>query len=240
MEIIVRGWSVFLIMSASRAEIALILGEKALGYQEAKSQASHIDRLLGYTCEPIEQNIRATKTLGDSNSSDDGESRQFWIGLDIQSMQTPYSEIVELVEALDPQDNECWIDLGAAYGRIGVVLGFLKPQISFVGYEYVQVRVDEGRRIYSAWNLQNVDLKQADIASQEFILPEADLYFIYDFGSKKDIYSVLEKLRVIAQSRQIRVIARGRGVKNWIYMDFPWLHKMSEPIQLRNCTIFRS
>ena len=80
------------------------------------------------------------------------------------------------------------MDLGAAYGRVGVVLGFLRPMVQFVGYEYVPERVKEGNRIFKKWNLTQAELKHVDLAEDEFELRDANLYFIYDFGSKNDIY----------------------------------------------------
>ncbi len=166
--------------------------------------------------------------------------QQFWIGLDLQSLQTTYFEIVQMVRYIKPQPEQKWIDLGAAYGRIGVVLGILYPKTLFKGYEYVAARVSEGNRILQKWNFSNSILEQADLADPNLVIEPADIYFIYDFGSRADIYSVLEKLRFIAKGRSIRVIARGRGVKSWILMDFPWLSEMKEPIHFPTWSLFQS
>ena len=84
-------------------------------YAAAKKQAKVLDDLLGYECDPIEDVLFEAnhETLFSS-------TRQFWYGLDLQTLQTPYSEIVEMVQHLKPQPEELWLDLGAGYGRMGL------------------------------------------------------------------------------------------------------------------------
>ena len=204
-------------------------------YSAAKIQAKTLDELIGYQCDPIEDELFEA-----NHENLFSTPRQFWYGLDLQTLQTPYSEIVGMVQYLNPQPGEIWLDLGAGHGRMGIVLGCLCPQVSFIGYEYVQLRVDEGNRIFKKWNISLAKMQQADLAREDLELPDADLYFLYDFGSKEDVYKILEKLRVMAQKKSIRVIARGRGVRNWIFMDFPWLYDIHPPTNFTNWTIFKS
>jgi hypothetical protein len=214
--------------------IANEITKPVLNYHEAKLQAQKIDKLLKYDCLKIENNLRLNK------NTISAEEKELWLGLDLQSLQTPYSEIFQMIQIIKPAENQKWIDLGAAYGRIGLVLGLLNPNIQFIGYEYIQERTDEANRIYQLWKIQQAQIITADISSSEFILENADVYFIYDFGSQKDIYIILEKLRVIAQTQPIQLIARGRGIKNWILYDFPWLHLVKPPQYFENWTLFQS
>jgi hypothetical protein len=202
-------------------------------YNDAKIQSKLIDQFLGFNCESVELSLISQK-------SNQFSSKKMWIGLDTQSFQTPYSEIYEMIKLLNPKDDEHWVDLGAAYGRMGIVLALVSPNVTFSGYECVSERVVEGNRIISKWSLKNIELKLIDIATQEFNLETADLYFIYDFGSRDDIYYILEKLRVLAGKKSIRVIARGRGVRQWIMQDFPWLSAMTPPQHFLNWSVFQS
>ena len=209
--------------------------EPQADYASAKIHAKIIDDQLGLNCEHIEDVL-----FEENKESLFIPGQEFWYGLEIQSLQTPYSEIIEMIDYLKPVKDQTWLDLGAGYGRMGLTLGFLKPEVNFIGYEYVQARVDEGNRLFALWNLTRAKMKQADISKDDFELESADLYFLYDFGSKDDIYKVFEKLRLLAQTRSIQVVARGRGVRSWIYMDCPWLCEMQSPVVLKNWTLFRS
>lgn len=197
-------------------------------YQEAKEISKDIDGLLGFKCTKIEQSLNTTK------------NKQEWIGLDIQIFQTPYSEILEMLQFMKPQNFDHWIDFGAAYGRMGIVIGLFYPHMQFTGYEINQARVDEGNRIFHQCQLKNASLICQDISEENFQIENANVFFIYDFGSREDIYILLNKLKEKARQQSIKVITRGRGCRQWIMLDFPWLANINTPIHFEHWSIFTS
>lgn len=227
-------------MTTLLSDIEPLLSQSVGSHIEAKSQARSIDRALGYRCEEIEQELRERYLpknrlsfgagAGDTFIDQDGHSRQFWVGLDVQSLQTPYSELLEILEVVGVRRGQKWIDLGAGYGRLGIVLSSISLEAEFLGYEVIPERVEEGRRIFSAWNLPSAKLETADIAAAGFDIPIADVYFIYDFGSARDIGVVLGKLAEISRHQKIQVVARGRGIRHAIMQQHPWLSEV-EPAQ---------
>lgn len=92
-----------------------------------------IDERLGFQVDQIEAELleRARKlrpgghlwTLGQGLH----EGSQTWIGLDPQVIQTPYAEIVEILDLLDLKCSKKVVDLGAGYGRMGIVLNVVSP-----------------------------------------------------------------------------------------------------------------
>lgn len=206
------------------------LQENISSYPEAKIHSAKLDLDFGFDCENIESQL----------IKDNDHDRVLWIGLDLQVLQTPYSEILAMLTHANLKDGEHAIDLGAGYGRMGMVIGYLFPTLKFTGFEFVNERVLDGNKIYAQHEIRNSKMIYADLAADEFQIPDADLYFIYDFGSKKDVYVALEKLRVKAQSKNIQVIARGGGVRNWIIQDFPWLSQMVPYDRFEHWTLFRS
>ncbi len=219
------------------SKIRAELSTEPLDYSSAKEQATRLDEQFGFKCKIIEEKL-FNQLQPPANNFENPQ--EFWIGLDIQSLQTPYSEIVEMINFLNPNPGDLWLDLGAAYGRMGLILGLLRPMVQFTGYEFIQQRVDEGNRVLKLWKCHLSEIKQADISSDDFELERSDLYFLYDFGSKKAVYRILEKLRTIAAKRPIRVIARGRGVRNWLMVDFPWISQVHQPQHFKNWSLFCS
>lgn len=207
-------------------------------YAEAKHQAEKLDHLFGFDFTHIEKDLLAKKK--ELEKSEMNQARQFWIGLDIQSLQTPYSEIVEMIQKLTPKPGDVWMDLGAAYGRVGLILGLLCSGVEFFGYEFIAERVQEGNRVREKWQIRNGGLIKADLVSDSISFEKGDVFFLYDFGSKSDVYQVLEKLKAVAGTKTIKVIARGRGIKNWILMDFPWLGQVNEAYHFENWSLFQS
>lgn len=212
------------------AHLKLLVEASQLTYQDAKIQSLHIDKFLGFQTNQIEESLIKNNNI----------DQEFWVGLDVQIMQTPYSEILAMMRHLNLNHGQCVIDLGAAYGRMGIVIGLLYPEIQFIGYEYVKERVSAGNAIYTSWDFKNSKIYEVDLADENHQIPDADMFFIYDFGSKKDVYSVLEKLRLKAQQRSIQVIARGGGIRNWIMQDFPWLSQFNNYDRFDHWTLFRS
>ncbi len=194
-----------------------------------EKQSTLIDKIIGLKAHEVERElISQAKQLCETSHSDNlGKSlhqgNQTWVGLDPNTLQTPYREISEILEYVKPTKGQKIIDLGAAYGRMGIVLNCLYPEAKFVGHEYVIERVDEGNRIFEQYEIGCARLEQVDIASEEFSLEDADIYFIYEYGLKDHIAKTLFELREVGLRRPIIVIARGRSCISLIDYYHPWL-----------------
>jgi len=165
---------------------------------------------------------------------------QTYIGLNPRQLQTPYSELLEMLNDLNLKDGEHVVDLGAGYGRMALIMSSLFSQSLFTGYEFVKERVDSGSAAIDMFGNNNVKLLCQDLFCDSFELPLAEYYFIYDYGLTDHIRKTLNQLRDIGLKKQIKVIARGRGCKSLIYHSHPWLSQVFEPEIKDNYTIFRN
>lgn len=216
---------------ATFSDLTDLLLQRQSSYAQAKVHSQTLDQLFGFNSERIE---RALSGL------DCGHNKQLWYGLDLQSLQTPYSEILQIIQIIEPSSDETWVDLGAGYGRMGLVMGLLYPSMKFKGFEFVKERVTEANRILKKWGCDGSTLSQADLAAPSFFIPDADLFFIYDFGSKQDVSCVLRKLAEKAKRHPVRVVARGRGIRHWILQEHPWLASVEPPRHYQHWSIFHS
>jgi hypothetical protein len=188
-----------------------------------------VDRILGYRMKFIEEMLVAEASAFDPNGSHDSwgpkmhQGVQTWVGLDLVTMQTPYSEMARIFQMLKLKPYQHVIDLGAAYGRMGALIGGLYPKAIFTGFEYVKSRVDEGNRVYQELGLANCKLVQQDLFAKDFNLPEADIYFIYDYGQVEHIHHTLKQIYEVAKRRPIRLIARGKYTREIITSHHQWL-----------------
>lgn len=204
-------------------------------YKDAQDHSVLVDLHLDFQYQDIEENLRQSR-----HYQKDHESVQAWQGLPVQALQTPYTEIRYILSLLNTQENQTVIDLGCGYGRMAHVIGQHYPQVEFVGYELVDERVREGQRILKDRDYPNVRLETRDLSDPGFAPPVADFYFIFDFGSRAALEKTLEDLRRIAQTKNIVVVARGRGIRHQIYQSHPWLCQVQEPETYDHFTIFRS
>jgi ubiquinone/menaquinone biosynthesis C-methylase UbiE len=139
---------------------------------------------------------------------------------------------------LKPKRGETVADLGAGYGRLGFILARHYPDVKFLGLELVPERVREGARALAMFPAPNARLETANLSS--FPIPEANIYFIYDFGARQSILKALDDLRRIAKTTEIRVVGRGRRVRDLIEREHPWLGSVHQPIHGPHYSVYRN
>lgn len=206
--------------------------------------SEEVDAHYGFEVERIERELflQAKKLRPEGNLSNLSqglhEGHQTWVGLEPQVILTPYEELVLLCRHLNPKAGEHLVDLGAGYGRLGLILHELYPESFFTGYELVSERVAEGKRIFKKWNCERATLITQDLTSPSFSLPEADHYFIYDYGKVAHIRQTLKQLEVLADTKKFKVIARGKGTQSLIEYEHPWLAEIYPVIREENFSIY--
>lgn len=195
----------------------------------SRQHATMVDKILGFRLKYIEEMLVADAMGFEPEGTHESwgptlhNGVQTWVGLDLQTLQTPYSECLRILQLLKIRPYQHIIDLGAAYGRMGVVIGGLYLKNSFAGYEYVKARVDEGNRIYREFGFNRCHLYQQDLFDKNFELPDADIYFIYDYGQVEHIDHNLKQIEVIAHKRPVKVVVRGKFARRIITDRHPWL-----------------
>lgn len=195
----------------------------------SRQHASHVDKILGVRLKYIEEMMVAEARGFDLDGPHESwgpslhQGVQTWVGLDLQTLQTPYSEIRRILHLLKIKPYQHIIDLGAAYGRMGIVVAGLYGKSSFTGFEYVKARVDEGNRVYRELALTKSQLIHQDLFAKDFELPQADIYFIYDYGQVEHIEHTLRQISAVSTKRPVKVVVRGKFTKQIIAENHPWL-----------------
>ncbi len=187
-----------------------------------KLHSNLIDKIFGYkmrTCENII--LTKAKLLANTNnlgllgpSLFDGE--QVWLGLDPQILNTSYHEFFELFKTIEAlikhQKNFTICDLGAGYARMGLFLHYSYPTVLYHGVELVPERVNEVKRIYELHQCTNATIEINDIQAKNFTYPEANLYFLYDYGSNSSIFNTLKQLSYL-KNNELIVVFGSRTLK---------------------------
>ncbi|WP_413578202.1 methyltransferase [Bdellovibrio sp. HCB290] len=207
-------------------------------YQEAQEHSVVVDEWLGFKTAEIEHALLSSQDY--NVQADQNIPVNFWRGLPVQALQTPYTEIRHILDLLKPTEGQHIVDLGCGYGRMAFVVGKHYPNVKFTGYELVAERVNEGNRILRNFDYPLAAIKTQDLTDPRFVPVSADYYFIFDFGSAPAVDKTLEDLKSIALTRSIQVVARGRYIRHRIFQSHPWLSEINEPQVFDHFTIFKS
>ncbi len=191
-----------------------------------RRHSKYIDKLLGFRIPKIEQKLlnqyRAyDKTQDDSNKKKHYGGTQTWIGLHPQVLQTPYHEILHFMSLLKKYNPKKFVDIGAGYGRVGVVMNSMFPKASFVGIEIVKERFREANRMFTYLELANCSMVHDNILEDNFKMPNADVYFIYDFSDPLDLKKILKVLSEKLFKERFFIVAKGEGIRSLIQLKFP-------------------
>jgi SAM-dependent methyltransferase len=205
----------------------------SLTYAQEKEHAKAVDQFLGFEIDQVELRLREASPKSNHAAQ--------WIGLAPESLQTPYTEIRHMLSKLDLNPGDTVVDLGAGYGRMGLVLNAHYPECRFLGIEISKPRVDEGNRVYRLHGIKpDSCLVQADASDSAFLLPEARAYFLYDLSLRATIKQVIDKLKERSQAAPILVVGRGRATRDQIERKEPWLSQIVEPKHCGNFSIYSS
>ncbi len=212
---------------------------KRLSYSEARIHSKQVDQWLGFRINEIEHTLSQSGCRKRAPESE-REHQELWLGLAVQNLLTPYTEIRRLLEILKPEPGQTVIDLGAAYGRLGFVLERHFTGVAFTGYEFVGERVLEARRCMKLQQLRQAEMIHADLSLKSFTPISADFYFIYDFGTPKAIEKILFDLRRQATRKNFHLVARGKRCHQAISDRHPWLGCKQALETEPACSIYQS
>jgi predicted RNA methylase len=127
-------------------------------------------------------------------------------------VQTSYASLLILLDELKPEAGARFIDLGSGYGRVGLAVGIVRPDIDFIGYEYVPHRVEASQNSALQAGLSgHVSFITQDLAERSFQIPEADFYYMYDPFSQETYQHVFDQLMAIAQKSRVAIVTKGNA-----------------------------
>jgi len=105
--------------------------------------------------------------------------------------QTHYSLLIDIFNYLRPAPKTRIIDIGSGFGRVGFFLNLCFPELSYLGLEVVQERVECAQKIGSKNSFKNCKFQVQNLAEENYVLPKADYYYFYDPLNEKDLKKVV-------------------------------------------------
>lgn len=199
-----------------------------------------IDNALGFLVPEIEKKLLDKVGHFKSLKKNNHYSSETWIGLAPNMLQTPYPEIIEFVDILSHR-YKCiyYIDFGAAYSRLGVVLNLMVDEFYYTGYELVKERVQNSIEVFKTNKFKNYQIFEKDIM-KDFTIPKADVYFIYDFSSIAEQIQILNLFSDMLHEDKFFLVARGHGIRSLIQNKYKEFYVCNGVIHKENYSIYSS
>lgn len=203
-----------------------------------------LDKILGFRITKIEHNLLKRYVAYYKHEGEGKrkhyEGTQTWIGLHPQVLQTPYDEITRFLCFLKKYNPKKVVDLGAGYGRVGLVMRAILPEAKFIGFEIVSKRLIEAKRVFSNLKYTDCQMVSKNILDEDFEIPKADIYFIYDFSDPHDLRTILDKLSQDVHRERFFLVARGEGIRSLIQLKYPQFWVSHGAIHRKDLSIYSS
>lgn len=157
---------------------------------------STIDHLLGIRYNEVE-----AKASGKYS-----EAPETIIGMRRSFSQTSYNLIRDVFINLKVPEGAVFYDLGSGFGRVLTYGAILRPDVKFIGIEYVAERAQEANRVAQEFGISNAFTKTGDVLKADF--SDGAFFFLFNpFPSIMD--QVLGRLKAIGKKKRICIIALG-------------------------------
>lgn len=131
-------------------------------------------------------------------------------------VQSGYSSVVTALQKLNLPRGARFIDLGSGYGRVGLIVGLMRPDLDFIGFEFVEHRVVISQE--SSRNLgldDHVRFVSQDLSRADFRIPAAEVYYLYDPFTEETYKYVLEQLVEYGRHKEIVIVTKGNA-RTWL------------------------
>lgn len=228
----------FAIQSLKEMEVHFLSEEK---YKDARDQSLGYQGLRLYRTFDSLDNIFALNYNLDLEMGVDHITKERLYQRSGVGVQSGYSTILLALHCVDAEVGSTIVDLGSGYGRVGLVCSLLRPDIKFIGYEYVPHRVDISNVASKALGLsESLDFKVQDLSLDSFKIPDADYFYLYDPFSEETYKYILDQIIEVSMRKKVTIVTKGNA-RGWL-MDIAKKYSWPKPIHIdeSNLCIFSS
>lgn len=209
--------------------------------QEGKIQSlGHCGPRIYRTFDDLDEIFSLNYRLDQNMIVDNSAEERLYQGSGV-GVQSGYSTILLALHHLDLKSGSRVIDLGSGYGRVGLVYSLLRPDIDFIGYEYVPHRVENSNQASQSLGLQgNLSFRVQDLSLPSFRIPDADVYYLFDPFTEETYRHVLAQIVEVSRRKNITIVTKGNA-RSWLF-DIGMKNSWPNPILLDrgNLCLFNS
>lgn len=167
-----------------------------------------LDSLFGLKIKEMDDTLKAelepNGTPAKSKRSEKYGDEEIWYAPG-GGQQSSWGDLLEAVDEMNLKSGELVSDLGSGIGRLGLLIGLMRPDVSFVGLEIVDERVKYATQAATELGFSNVKYYTANLSDPLLDLPQADHFYMYNPTNRRTSEIVTEKLVKLSESKKFRV-----------------------------------
>ncbi len=195
---------------------------KGLNREALIKHAALLDFLFGLKIKEMDENLKAE--LESENYLDQIKLQKKYGDEEIwyapgAGQQTPWFALLEVVDAMNLKPGQLVSDFGSGIGRLGLLIGFLRPDVNFVGLEIVGERVKYANQAAAALGFDNVKFHTVNLSDAKLHLPPADHIYMFNPTNSKTSEIVTQKLVQLSKTKKFRVYLL-TGLQSSSFRDF--------------------
>jgi hypothetical protein len=120
---------------------------------------------------------------------------------------TPVRAIFDLLDNADLKSGDVFYDLGSGLGNVAILVALFRPDVVVKGVEYEPVYCRFAARQAAELGLSQIEFIQAD--AREAVYTDGTVFFMFTPFKDGMLQTVLDRLRVEAQTRPIKICSYG-------------------------------
>ena len=120
---------------------------------------------------------------------------------------TPVRAILDMLDNADLKSGDLFYDLGSGLGNVAILVALLRPDIQVKGVEYEPIYCHFAARQATELGLSQIQFIQADARQASYA--DGTVFFMFTPFKDGMMQTVLDRLRLEAQSRPIKICSYG-------------------------------
>lgn len=146
-----------------------------------------------------------------------------------EDIRTPLFVLKKIYDFIKFEDKSSIIDLGSGHGHPGFLFGILNPTLKILGYDIVLEKVNGAKSSAKRLELENVSFLTQDLSSEEFEIPVADYYYLFNPFNEEVADLVAEKLFKLAKKNNFKILSLdGWDIKSFKKAGFKKIASLDE------------
>ncbi len=146
-----------------------------------------------------------------------------------EDITTPFFILQKIYDFVGFENHSKIIDLGCGHGHPGIFFNCLNKTLKVTGYDIVLEKVNGANISAKKLGLDNVIFETKDLSDEDFSIPVADYYYLYNPVNAEVADIIAQKLFKLSKTHKFQILSlAGRDIKSFKQVGFSTKREISD------------